>query len=198
MERLLLFTDAVFAIVVTLLALDIHLADNAQIQTNQAVLDTVSQMASKFGAYALSFIVIALLWNTDLRRYRYLVAVNGKFVAGKMLQLMLVGLIPFATSLIARSNNSLSVTIYAANIVAYALIAWGTWTIAARNPSLISPDLSAQVRRAENLRALSTALIFGVSIGIAWLSPTVGMLSWALQFPANRIIARSLREGPGD
>jgi uncharacterized membrane protein len=190
MERLLLFTDAVFAIIVTLLALEIRLPDDAAIDSTQAVLHTLHQMQWKFGAYALSFAVIAMLWNVHLRRYRHVIAVNGKIVMGNMLQLMLVGLIPFVTSAIARGGNSMVVTLYAAVILANVLVSWVTWLLAVRNPAMVRADLTRAMIREGNQRATISALVFALSIAVAWWSPTVAMLSWALLIPANKVIDR--------
>jgi uncharacterized membrane protein len=189
-ERLLLFTDAVFAIIVTLLALELHFPDNWPVDSSRAVLDGLLRMGGKFGSYALSFAVIALMWNAHLRRYRYVLAVNSKIVAGNLLQLMIVGLIPFATSLLARRADSMVVSLYAAIILANVLISWGTWLIAARDPSLVRPELTKELRHEGNLRSSAVAVSFAASIAIAWWSPVLAMWSWALQIPMNMIITR--------
>jgi uncharacterized membrane protein len=193
MERMLLFTDAVFAIIVTLLALEIRVPDTAVTNSSSAAMHTLWEMGGKFGAYALSFVVIAVLWNMHLRRYRYLVAVNGLIIAGNMIQLMLVGLIPFATSLIARSANSFVVTVYAGIIFANILVSWGTWWCGISNPALVAPSLTPAILRDNNLRSGVAAVIFGLSIPIAWWSPNLAIWSWILQMPATMVVTRIRR-----
>jgi uncharacterized membrane protein len=195
MERLLLFTDAVFAIIVTLLALEIRVPDGAALGSTQEVFETLSSMVPKFGAYALSFGVIAMVWNVHLRRYRYVIAVNSKVVTGNLLQLMVLGLVPFTTSMIAAHVNALTVSLYAAVMLLNVVIAWVTWLIASGNPSLVSSELTPKLKLEGNWRSGVAAGVFALSIGIAWWSPVAAMLSWALQIPANIIIGKAgLRE----
>jgi uncharacterized membrane protein len=191
MERLLLFTDAVFAIIMTLLTLDVRLPEGADLNTAQGFIDALMGTASQFRAYALSFAVIAMLWNTHLRRYRYLTAVNGKIVVGTVLQLLVTGLIPFATSMIARGTQTtqpLVVCFYACVITLNILIGWVTWRIAISDPVRISSQFSAAARREGDWRTASTAAIFAGSMPIAFKAPVAAMWLWALQIPANILI----------
>lgn len=67
MERLLLFTDAVFAIILTLLALEIRIPERAALRTSRDVSDTLILMGSQFGWYVLGFSVIALVSLSGVR-----------------------------------------------------------------------------------------------------------------------------------
>ena len=196
MERLLLFTDAVFAIIMTLLALDVRLPEGADLDSAQGVMDALTGSAAKIFAYALSFVVIAMMWNTHLRRYRFLTAIDGKIIAGNVLQLLLTGLIPFATSMIARNTHGMQplvVSFYAGVIVVNILVGWATWRIAISDPRRVSPELTATARRDSDWRSASTAAIFAASIPVAFQAPVIAMFMWTLQIPANMLIRRLTR-----
>ncbi|MDQ2928592.1 MAG: TMEM175 family protein [Pseudomonadota bacterium] len=193
MERLVLFTDAVFAITVTLLALEIRLLEHASIATHAELLAALAATWQKIIAYAISFLVIAAIWRVHLRRYRYLAAVDSGVISGNVIQLLLVGLVPFATSMVNTSLDPLVVSIYAGIILASVLVGWVTWHTAARDPHLAGPELTNDVRRADDLRSAVTAGVFMLSIAVAWWHPVWALWSWILQMPGNALVMRWLR-----
>ncbi len=187
MERLVLFSDAVFAILITLLALDVRLPEHAE---GVPLATLILEAWPKLLSYVISFLVVATLWRAHLRRFRYLVAIDSALVIGNALQLLLIGLIPFSTSVLNGHFSALAVTIYAGNIIAVVVAAALTWRHAYGRPALVSPRLTAAVRRADDRRTVVTLVVFGGSIAIAWLDPLWATLSWILLLPANRLLAR--------
>jgi uncharacterized membrane protein len=190
MERMLLFTDAVFAIIMTLLALEVRLTDGADLKTTQGVINALLAASGNLAAYALSFVVTAMIWSTHLRRYRYVTAVSGRIIAGNIIQLLMTGIIPFATSMIARSTAPMVITFYAVIMSVNVLVGWVTWRIAIADTKHLSREFTPNMRREGDFRSLSVAALFILSIPIAFKSPTLAMLTWALQIPGNIIIQR--------
>ncbi len=185
MERVILFSDAVYAIIITLLALDVRLPESA------AGADLVPLLVAtlpKLGSYALTFLVVATLWRVHLRRFRYLLAIDSKLVSGNTLQLMVTGLLPFSTSLLSGHLSPLAVTLYAGNIMAISAIAWLSWSHARRQPELVSALLTATAQREDDRRTFVPILVFGMSIALAWWSPKWAATSWLLLLPGNRFL----------
>jgi uncharacterized membrane protein len=58
-DRVLFFSDAVFAIAITLLIVDLRVSDVDDLQSGQQLPDTLPQI----GGFALSFAVIGLFWT---------------------------------------------------------------------------------------------------------------------------------------
>ena len=79
MERMVLFTDAVFAIVITLMAIDIRLpaAHPAGGWTELELGHALAELAPKLLAYFISFAVVSLIWTGHLRKYRHLRSIDG-------------------------------------------------------------------------------------------------------------------------
>src|SRR4051794_4423800 len=84
-ERLLFFSDAVFAIAITLLIIDIRLPALPSDATEQDVIDAIRAMLPSLFAYALSFATIGLYWLAHWRRYRYVSGVDERLVALNLL-----------------------------------------------------------------------------------------------------------------
>jgi uncharacterized membrane protein len=188
LERLLLFTDAVFAIIMTLLALEIRLPEGVPLHTQEQVLQALGQLIPAVMAYVISFSVIGLLWHAHLKRYRYVQFASGGVLFGSLVQLLLVGLIPVTTALLSRSVQPAVVITYAAIILLNIIVSSLTWNSAVRDPALADPELTPAIRRRENQRSLIAGGVFAASMVIACFSPVWAMVSWALQIPLNRLI----------
>lgn len=62
LDRLLFFSDAVFAIAITLLALEIRLPATTGQLSNDELLAALGAMSPRFIAYGISFLAIGLYW----------------------------------------------------------------------------------------------------------------------------------------
>jgi len=69
-ERLLFFSDAVFAIAITLLALDIRLPPAHE---GTALAQRISSLAPQVLAYVISFFQLAQFWNAHHQLFRHIV-----------------------------------------------------------------------------------------------------------------------------
>lgn len=194
MERLVLFSDAVYAIIITLLALDVRLPEHSGLAPlSHDLIETLP----KLGSYALSFIVVSALWRVHLKRFRYLVAIDPTVITGNMLQLLLTGLMPFSTSVLNERAGTLAVMLYAGNIVAISAVAWWTWWYARRQPRLVSPRLTTLVTAADDRRTVLTVVVFGLSICIAPATSYWATLFWLLLLPGNAWLTRIDRRAAG-
>jgi uncharacterized membrane protein len=99
MERMLNFSDGVFAIVLTLLALDLRLppgVDDAHLAT------AALRIAGSLGAFALTFGLVGVFWLVHLSTMRALVRFDWVVAAVNVVFLFTVTLTPFATALVGR------------------------------------------------------------------------------------------------
>src|SRR5262245_48845720 len=102
-DRLLFFSDGVFAIVITLLALEIkvpHAEGHAE-ETTLAVLRTLAHQWPMYLAYLLGFVTVGIIWSNHITVFRYIVRTNHKLVVLNTLLLLFITLTPFTTALLA-------------------------------------------------------------------------------------------------
>lgn len=123
LHRLVLFSDAVFAIAITLLAIEIHPPEHWH-----GIADLFDQMRAKLLAYAVSFAVIGVCWFSHRRVFaRFFRADNGlDFV--NFLVLGLIALLPLATELVweAHSGDALIVYVGLVTLIGVAMgLVWG-------------------------------------------------------------------------
>jgi uncharacterized membrane protein len=96
-ERLEAFSDGVFAVAITLLVLDLRLPPS-----NVPLLNGLADEWPDFGAFALSFVIIGIIWVNHHALFSRLRAVDRPLLFINIGLLMSVVVIPFTTSLFAR------------------------------------------------------------------------------------------------
>jgi uncharacterized membrane protein len=192
-ERLLFFSDAVFAIAITLLIIDVRVPELASPATDADVLAGVRATLPSIFAYALSFATIGLYWLAHWRRYRYVVAANERLVALNLVLLALIAFIPFPTGLIGEHGDlAVAVVIYAVSLSAAGLAGPVTWLYAWR-AGLVLPTVTARYARHAALRGFSVPVVMLGSLALLpFIGPTGVELSWLLIIPVQLAMNRVL------
>lgn len=178
-SRPLNFTDAVFAIALTLLALDLRIdriAGNADSLT--AMWQALGELFPQFIAYVVAFFLLGKYWLAHHRFAARLGAVDNRFLALTLVYLAFVAVLPFPTSMIGSyETNPLSGALFALNLAGIS----GMETILllhAQRHQLLMDTASAAMRRWELLSSLAPAAMFTASIPLAFIDPTWMLLSW--------------------
>lgn len=111
-ERVIFFTDAVIAIAITLLALELPTPEG---HTAREMLHSLAEQGNEFLAFLISFLVVASHWNVHRRAFRHLSRVSRPVVALNTTWLLLTILTPFTTRVLNTGDlNLFSFGLYAA------------------------------------------------------------------------------------
>ncbi|WP_297514137.1 TMEM175 family protein [uncultured Caulobacter sp.] len=125
LHRLVLFSDAVFAIAITLLAIEIHPPHDWN-----GVADLFRQMAAKLVAYVVSFAVVGIYWISHRRIFERLKSANGVLDVLNFVVLGLVALLPLATELLWEQKAGQAFPVYVALVAAIGLAIGLLWAYA--------------------------------------------------------------------
>ena len=99
--RLLTLSDGVFAIAMTLLALDLKPpAGLGEHPTSQQLIHALAQHTDSYGSFLLSFYIIAIYWGGHRRLLRSVTVFNPNLVRDTIFLLLLVAAMPFPASLL--------------------------------------------------------------------------------------------------
>jgi uncharacterized membrane protein len=189
LERLVFFSDAVMAIAITLLAIDLRLPP-AEDLTNRGLLELLAHLAPRFLAFFISFAVIGVYWVAHHRMFRFIAASDGGLILLNLLFLFFVALLPFLTSILGEHGNlSLAAAVYAAGLAAMGFSSSALWMYAVRR-RLVLDAVTPALARYLRWRGLIVPIIFLASIPLVFISPFVAQLSWIAVMPAQRILAR--------
>jgi uncharacterized membrane protein len=100
--RLLTLSDGVFAIAMTLLALDLHVPPLTGHVTDQRLVLALAGNADSYWSFLLSFYVIAIYWGGHRRLMRSVVVFNQTLVRDTIFLLLIVAALPFPTSVLGK------------------------------------------------------------------------------------------------
>jgi uncharacterized membrane protein len=117
-ERMILFSDAVFAIVITLMAIEIHLPETEHPITGEELPAILLHLVPVVLSYAVSFIFIGAIWFQHLRIFSIIKDYDKGLVIRNLVLLFFIGLFPFTASIITRAKgNPLAFFLYIAIIL---------------------------------------------------------------------------------
>jgi uncharacterized membrane protein len=105
LERIILFSDAVFAIAITLLIIDIKVPELGGEVTRKMVYDMFYSKLSELIGFIISFAVIGQFWTNHHRIFGYVKDYDGKLLWLNLLILFWVAVMPFSTHLIMQYGN---------------------------------------------------------------------------------------------
>lgn len=184
-ERLVFFSDAVIAIAITLLALELPIPEGA---TTAASWHDFRHDLGDYLAFLISFIVIANSWFSHHWLYRYVRRVHRRVAGINMLWLLTVVVTPFATRALVGDGTAfpMAFTLYA-GIQAAAQLTFVALIVTIRHDHLIAAEVPPGTFNRGIARSLSMAIAFLVSIPIAYETHWAFAL-WA----ANGYLARMI------
>jgi uncharacterized membrane protein len=110
LERLIFFSDAVFAIIITIMILDVKLPEELIHPSETESKKAFIHILPKLIAYGISFFVIGSFWMRHLRVFSFLKDYNMQLIALNLLFLFSVSLFPFALSFSFSSSSILQYT----------------------------------------------------------------------------------------
>jgi uncharacterized membrane protein len=190
-DRLLYFSDAVAAIAITLLAIDLPAPRTA---TAAQLWSSFRQLDDRYLAFLVSFYIIAAAWSHHREIFRYIVRVDTRLRTLAFFWLMTIVLIPFAAKLLAVANGEHDVR-YAFYALLQVLVS-GSMLLMARYATvhdLVAPDAPPPSRSDADWQSYGLLLGFGISIPIFFLISYAWILWFAI--PALIGLVRKFRRG---
>lgn len=178
LERLVFFSDAVFAIVITLLVIEIEQPDLNWDATRTMWLQALADLLPSFGAFLLSFMVIGAFWMSHHSLFLLVRRYDERLLWPNLILLLTVAFLPFRTSLMATGSlDSLPFAFYAASLLAAGL-AKARLVRIALSPDLLANDASASAVKQEMRQRLIMPIASGVTLLLAFV--TVPWNTWAM------------------
>lgn len=181
LERLLFFSDGVFAIAITLLSIELHPPHD----WNGTAADLWNRGWPAFAAYALSFLVIGIFWTSHRRIFNHIQAFSHGVFLWNLLLLGLIALMPFMTNLLySEGGEAFAVylaTVGAAGLAQGAMLAWAVFVTRSVDPSVPRTRYLSAILSAGLLPGLmSGASLFGFGYleggGVpVWLPTTMAL-----------------------
>jgi len=166
-ERLKAFSDGVFAVLITVLVLELR---PPEMPTFKALLSLWPTWLS----YAVSYVFIAIVWINHHHLMRYATGAMSRLIWVNFAHLFSVSLLPLATAWMAVSELAPQpVAFYAA--VFFLVNATYILLIRELIDTAAVDDVSRLVRKRMRVRSIATLCLFGLAAVVALEYPLVGL-----------------------
>jgi uncharacterized membrane protein len=171
--RLEAFSDGVFAIVITLLILNIRLPDVKYDELPSALRDVVPSIL----AYVMSFAIIGLYWISHHQSFQYIAKVDRSFLWMNILLLLFISFIPFPTSLLGKYPfKEIPVLIYGLNLLVANATGFGMLMYINYHPELATEEFTKAVFRKLVTTYAIVNLLYVMGIGLSFYAPLASFI----------------------
>jgi uncharacterized membrane protein len=173
-HRLAAYTDAVFAVIVTVMVLELRAPDQPAFSALWPLWPTAI-------SYAVSYLFIAIIWINHHYLMRFVGAPTPGLIWINFAHLFMVSLLPFATAWIARTRLASSPVVFYAGLFVCIDIAYNLF----EREVLIHADaaqVSERTRRLARRRSLGVLASFATAMLVAFVAPRLafGLICGAL------------------
>jgi TMEM175 potassium channel family protein len=189
-NRVLAFSDGVFAIAMTLLVVGIAVPTISDGDSVSDLADALNDQTSSFVSFFVSFAVIGRYWVAHHGFFSLLARIDRGLVGINLLYLAFIAFLPFPTAVLGKYfENPLSVGIYAVMVAVVSGLEVVQFRHAYRN-HLLRRQPTPEVYRWGILTSLSPVLFFLASVPVAFVSTTLAVAVWFLVAPFEVLINR--------
>lgn len=155
-------TDAVFAITMTLMILDLKVPENLSRNAGISELtNALFELLVSSEAYILSFIILGIFWVRQQNQFDYVKSVNMRVLILNIMFLLIIGFVPFSVSLIKHyPNYEISFIIYVLNLFIISLILFSHWLYIAKEKNQLSEGITFPDKKKMIMITIVPMLIF--------------------------------------
>jgi uncharacterized membrane protein len=160
-DRLLMLSDGVFAIAITLLALELRPPEHWQ----GGIDALATAMWRPLFAYSAGFLIIGGFWIVHRRLFAKLRRVDAIATTLALLLLFLIALVPAVAMLISEYGPTRSMLVYLMAVAAIGIVQFALWSYSALIADLADPSLDRSARVNQALKLAVPALAFAILSG---------------------------------
>jgi uncharacterized membrane protein len=179
-ERLCALTDGVYAVILTLLVLDLKIPHAPGLNETKILDDLVKQFPNFF-SYFISFSVVATLWIKHHRLMRPLKECDTITLGLNFIHLLFMTLTPYTASLFGHYKEEPIVVLLFSGSIGLAALSLNLlhWYVAAK-PEWYGEEISEEWKQPNWLVAYPASIIAVVSMALAYISVTGAILVWVI------------------
>lgn len=189
-ERLTFFSDAVVAIAITLLALELPVPDA---NTNAELMHAAAENRAEYLAFLISFFAIGAYWRAHHRLFRYVSSLGGAVIRLSFGWMLMLILMPFATKVLQGDGAFETRFVFYACVQVVALLMFLLMIREVKRLHLYREDAPMQLFRDSYRGIAAMGLGFLVSIPLAFVVGSWAYACWAVVPLAETLWGRFAR-----
>ena len=178
LERIIFFSDAVIAIAITLLAVQVGLPREVELAD---VSDEILKLVPQFGIYAMSFLVIGNYWIIHHRVFQNIRRYDNTLIWLNVLFLLFIAFLPVPSHIFGRFPTQQSAIIFFdACLFFVGIFQTAIWWHASSGHRLLNKNFSPFLIRWGMIRSLIPPAVMLLSILLTYISTTAAVAAWIL------------------
>lgn len=183
-HRIQALSDAVFAIVMTLLIFGIHIPGLG----HKSLFYQLIEMWPQYLAFVISFALLGMYWMGHKDQFYYIKRVNHSYECLNILFLSFVSFVPFSTQLLQKYPfNKTSLIFYAVNLSLLGLVLYWMWCYSIYTRTLVDKDIPNHIIRIGKMRTLLAPTCYVLSLVFMVISTKITLAIFAV-IPALYVI----------
>jgi uncharacterized membrane protein len=188
-ERIVFFSDAVFAIAITLLIIEIKVPHIEHGASGRDFVITLVNLIPKFTGYFLSFFVIGAYWVGHHRVYGHIVRWNYGLIWRNILFLMAIAFMPFSTAFFSEYLSFVPLVLYSSTFAAAGIFQLLQWRYALKH-GLVANEEDPLVGQYMTWRMTLLPLVGLAAIIVGFFDPRFAGMAFFL-LPVLQIVFRN-------
>jgi uncharacterized membrane protein len=154
-NRIEALSDGIFAIVMTLLILEIHVPKLSPDASNVEVAPALIALWPKFASYMVTFVSLGFFWVGHHIMYHTIRRADRTLLWLNIFFFMFVSLLPFSTSVLnAFPQAFIAPLFFGANLAVIGWILFFQWSYVTSQPDMLADFVSAEYRKTVSSRML--------------------------------------------
>jgi uncharacterized membrane protein len=188
--RIETLVDGIFAIAMTILVLNLAVPDITAPLSNAVVQNALYSILHSFITLVVSFVLLALFWNTHHRIFNRIKHVDKVLLWINVIWLLFIVLVPFSASLTGKYGDfTISHVIFNINMLGISLFLYLNWYYAHRNGFIHEKVDDAEIKATKKVN-ISFILIVFLALILSFIFPSESSLVYLLIFPEEYLIGR--------
>ena len=180
-DRIVGFSDAVFAFAATLLVLKIDLPSIPANLIESQFLIEFTKLIPQYLANFLSFLIIAYYWRLHHKLFILIKRYDNVLIWINTLILIFVSFLPFPIDLFGEYPNvSIVVGFYSISLALVGFLILTLWIYSSWGHRLVDKSLSYQVIKYHTLYVAAAPAIFLLSTPLAYIDHVIAKVSWVM------------------
>jgi uncharacterized membrane protein len=184
------FSDAVFAIAITLIVLELGISS----RDGNHLLSSILHHWSSYLAYVTSFLTIGVIWLQHSAITHTLRAADATLYRMNLLVLLLVSFLPFPTKVVVEfiaegGPERVAAVFYGLTMLALSLALFAFGRYVAKDRRLVKDQIEADAIESA-MRHSPSFVLYGVGIGVSLVLPTAGIALYLASAITRGVSAR--------
>src|SRR5262245_52041494 len=177
-ERFVMFMDALMAIIMTIMVLEIKIPD-AETLTDETLRHELHKAVTPLIGFLVSFGTLTMIWISHNDLMRDIKGISKQFALLNFLLILVIALVPFSTALgWGYSKTPLAVFIYALNI--FLLSAAFTFLYGFSVAKKLIPFTTSQSMTAKRMISFLGLVLLVIAMVVSFVNPGVSLFLTAL------------------